>query len=145
MDADGYLQTITYYGTKPVFTTNIASLHGLHERYLNSMLLRYRENIIPDFTEYTIEKWIVPIFYDRFRLFLEQQRREMIQLALRDESFHETKKLLGQMSELSLQSGAVQVPEPERMKFYEAFDRSQDRQVMDESIRHYLAEVLPKP
>eukprot|EP00050_Salpingoeca_kvevrii_P000101 m.141701 g.141701 ORF g.141701 m.141701 type:complete len:252 (+) comp10025_c0_seq1:232-987(+) len=50
--------------------SNIAMIHGLHEKYLNNLLSRFDEGIIPDLFAFFRESWAVAIFHDRFREFI---------------------------------------------------------------------------
>lgn len=45
-------------------------LYGLHQVYLNNMVSRYKEGLIPDFYTYFKGAWAVAVFHDRFQTFL---------------------------------------------------------------------------
>ena len=101
LDRNGFIQTVSYLGRKSLPVSNLLCLFGLHEKYLNRMLSRYQEGIIPDITEYLNENWTLPVYHDRFRLYLEQSRRSFLEAALRDDRFKDTKDLLVRLRDFS--------------------------------------------
>jgi thioredoxin reductase len=66
------VQTITCLNKEVMDTDNIVSLYGLHEKYLNNVVSRYNEKLIPDFYSFFKEPWAAAIFHDRFSIFREE-------------------------------------------------------------------------
>jgi hypothetical protein len=49
VDAHNYIRSLTYLGKRKVPIDNLLCLYGLHEKYLNRLVSRFDEGIIPDF------------------------------------------------------------------------------------------------
>eukprot|EP00051_Salpingoeca_urceolata_P022172 m.355780 g.355780 ORF g.355780 m.355780 type:complete len:99 (+) comp19926_c0_seq17:168-464(+) len=49
---------------------NLGCLYNLHEKYLNNLVARHNEGLIPDFYEFFREAWAMAIFHDRFQEFV---------------------------------------------------------------------------
>jgi hypothetical protein len=71
------VQTITVLSRQEFEATNYLCLYGLHERYLNSLLSRYSEGLVPDLFTFLREPWACALFHDRFPD-LRDEVREML-------------------------------------------------------------------
>jgi len=49
IDTYGFIQSLTYVGKEDLFSENMLCLYGMHEKYLNRLISRFDEGIIPDF------------------------------------------------------------------------------------------------
>ena len=57
--------------------TNYFCLYNIHEKYLNNMVQRYEDNLIPDLYNYFREPWACVIFHDRFVDFMDEIREHL--------------------------------------------------------------------
>ncbi|KAI8808893.1 hypothetical protein BJ742DRAFT_891455, partial [Cladochytrium replicatum] len=145
VDPVGYIQSITYVGTRKVPTENILSLYGLHERYLNQMISRFDEGIIKDFVCFLNEPWALPLYHDRFQLFAQYHRQAMLS-NVGDREVDELRQtimnLLGKhgvkvrFKDLKDQmtNNLAQIPDDERVALYNKFDVSIERRYWDENV-----------
>jgi len=53
-------------------------LYGMHEKYLNRLISRFDEGIIPDFKKFFNEPWAQPLFHDRFRSYMKRLRADLM-------------------------------------------------------------------
>jgi hypothetical protein len=58
-------------------TSNYLCLYNVHERYLNNMVWRYKDGLIPDFYDYFRQAWACAIFHDRFVDFMEEVKEQL--------------------------------------------------------------------
>ncbi|XP_064621787.1 cilia- and flagella-associated protein 61-like isoform X2 [Lineus longissimus] len=72
------IETITCLSKKPLPTSNILCLYGLHERYLNNLMSRFGEGLVNDLYEFFGETWCLAIFHDRFADFREEIRELLL-------------------------------------------------------------------
>jgi len=72
------IETITCYTRQVLDTSNLVSLYGLHERYLNNLLQRYDEGLITDFYSFFREAWCLAVFHDRFKDFRDEIRELLV-------------------------------------------------------------------
>jgi len=98
------VQTITVLSKQPFEVTNYLCLYNMHEKYLNNLLVRYDEQLIPDFFSYFREPWTCAIFHDRFPDFMEEVREHLTApMEGETESFEaRVQKLLNEETEVSL-------------------------------------------
>nr|XP_002126453.1 cilia- and flagella-associated protein 61 [Ciona intestinalis] len=54
--------------------SNLVRLYGVHERYLNNLVARLNEAMIPDLYVFFREPWCMSIFHDRFQDFRHEVR-----------------------------------------------------------------------
>eukprot|EP01028_Stygiella_incarcerata_P011318 TRINITY_DN633_c0_g1_i1.p1 TRINITY_DN633_c0_g1~~TRINITY_DN633_c0_g1_i1.p1 ORF type:complete len:1136 (-),score=318.35 TRINITY_DN633_c0_g1_i1:525-3932(-) len=75
----GQIMEVQFLGRlkPPVF--NYLSLIGLHEKFLNDLIQRFEEKIIPDIVFFLDENWSRAVFHDRFGSFKEKLRQQAIQ------------------------------------------------------------------
>ena len=66
------VETITCFSSYPVPSSNIIRLYGLHERYLNNLLQRVSEDLIPDLYKFFTEPWCLALYHDRFLDFRQE-------------------------------------------------------------------------
>ena len=78
MDTLGFIQSVTYVGKEDLFSENLLSLYGMHEKYLNRLVSRFDEGIIPDFKTFFNEPWAQPLFHDRFRAYMKRLRDDLM-------------------------------------------------------------------
>lgn len=62
---------------------NYLCIYNVHERYLNNMLQRYYDQLIPDFYEFFRESWACAIFHDRFGDFMEEIKEHIETVAVK--------------------------------------------------------------
>ena len=73
-----HVDEIIALSTKPLEeTSNYLCLYDIHEGYLNDMVKRYKERLIPDFYEFFRHPWACAIFHDRFTDFMEEVREQL--------------------------------------------------------------------
>lgn len=63
---------------KPLPSSNLMCLYGVHQRALNNLLARYDEGLIKDFYDYFQEAWATSVFHDRFADFRDEIRELLI-------------------------------------------------------------------
>jgi len=68
------IDEIVCLSNKPMDIDNLQCVYGMHERYLNNMLQRYKEGLIHDFYSYFKETWCLAIYHDRFKDFRAEIR-----------------------------------------------------------------------
>ncbi|EDV28663.1 uncharacterized protein TRIADDRAFT_19305 [Trichoplax adhaerens] len=108
------VETVTCLSKNEIKVNNLLSLYGIHEKFLNNVLSRYKEGLVSDFYQYFNEPWATAIFHDRFHDFreeikeilfnkqVEEESDETFELKIRkllDEDFTFTKKELQQLGE----------------------------------------------
>lgn len=64
-------------------TDNYLCLYNLHERYLNNMLRRYEEGLIPDLYVFFRQPWACAIFHDRFGDFMDEIKDQLGTVAVK--------------------------------------------------------------
>jgi len=155
IDTYGFIQSLTYVGKEDLFSENMLCLYGMHEKYLNRLILRFDEKIIPDFKEFLNEPWAQPLFYDRFRSYMKRLRLDLMNpnpspvpiIPLSTDNDNETnegdkpmemQEILDKLYEYVSKNEIV--PEEERIKLYDAFDKSFDRKKVDYTVYRYLVE-----
>ncbi len=85
-------------------------LYNLHEKYLNRLLVRYHEGLIPDLTTFLSETWALPIYHDHFQDFMRQSRKEMISAAHKSPNkMPDHARLLEHLASFAASSKALQV------------------------------------
>jgi thioredoxin reductase len=164
IDIFGFIQSVTYIGNENLFSENMLCLYGMHEKYLNRLISRFDEGIIPDFKKFFNEPWAQPLFHDRFRSYMKRLRADLMNptpssvplLPLEsssssvdkddkdDKSGEEEEKPMD-MSEIldklyDYASRNEIVPDSERVKLYNSFDRSFDRKKVDNTVYRFLVE-----
>jgi len=60
------IQTITCLSKKKFNVGNFSRLYGLHEQFLNKLLLKYKQGIITDLYTFFSENWCTALYHDRF-------------------------------------------------------------------------------
>lgn len=60
------VQTITCLSKKPFSASNIVKLYGLHEQFLNKLVLKYERKSIKDFYDFFSDNWCNALYHDRF-------------------------------------------------------------------------------
>lgn len=60
------VQSITCFSKKKFNASNIIKLYGLHEQFLNKLLLKYSQNAIKDFYVFFSDNWCHALYHDRF-------------------------------------------------------------------------------
>ncbi|ORX43430.1 hypothetical protein BCR36DRAFT_415613 [Piromyces finnis] len=155
IDPYGFIQALTYVGKEDIFCENMICLYGMHEKYLNRLISRFDEGIIPDFNKFLNEPWAQPLFYDRFRSYMKRLRDDLMNPSPSsvpllpigqndeenenaDEKPMEMKEILDRLYQYVAKNEIV--PEEERVKLYSSFDRSFDRKKIDYTIYRYLVE-----
>ncbi|KAI8813635.1 hypothetical protein BJ742DRAFT_704764 [Cladochytrium replicatum] len=133
VDTFGYIQSITYLGTRRIPTENILSLCGLHERYLNQMVSRFDEGIIKDFVCFLSEPWALPLYNDRFQLFAQYYRQAMLS-KVGDREVEELRQTIINV----LGKYGPKIPDDERIALYNKFDLSIERRYWDENIFFFV-------
>ncbi|KAJ3411300.1 hypothetical protein HDV05_002404 [Chytridiales sp. JEL 0842] len=78
VDTHGYIRSLTYLGYRKIPIDNYLCLYGLHEKYLNRLVSRFDEGIIPDIVSFLDESWAYPIYHDNFTDFTTRSRKEML-------------------------------------------------------------------
>jgi len=156
IDTYGFIQSLTYVGKEDLFSENMLCLYGMHEKYLNRLISRFDEGIIPDFKTFLNEPWAQPLFHDRFRSYMKRLRNELmnpqpssVPLLPLDSSSSEndTENLYGEkpmeMKEILdrlyiyVANNEI-VPEEERVMLYDMFDRSFHRKKIDYTVFRFL-------
>lgn len=84
-------------GKTPIEEANFRNLIGLHEKYMNNLLSRFDEGIIPDLREYFRDTWTMGLFHDRFNEFNSVIRKQLLENG-------EVKELMASIQE-SIESG----------------------------------------
>ncbi|KAL6617297.1 hypothetical protein U3516DRAFT_629731 [Neocallimastix sp. 'constans'] len=161
MDTLGFIQSVTYVGKEDLFSENLLSLYGMHEKYLNRLVSRFDEGIIPDFKTFFNEPWAQPLFHDRFRAYMKRLRDDLMNpttssvpllpLATSSSSNNndnissdegekpmEMTEILDKLYEYVVKKEIV--PESERIKLYDSFDKSSDRKKIDNTVYRFLVE-----
>ncbi|ORY44380.1 hypothetical protein BCR33DRAFT_785068 [Rhizoclosmatium globosum] len=108
VDPHGFIRSLTYLGARPIPVDNYLALYGLNERYLNRLVARFDEGVIPDFVSFLAETWAYPIFHDRFPSFIKECRADMLK--------HEgagIQDLIGQIKEIGSNGKPIEVIERE--------------------------------
>ena len=101
-DKAGFIRAITYFGSYPVPAENLLCLYNLHQNYLNRLIDSYDEGLIEDFATFCEESWALPIFHDRFREFLSNQRRQILANPNKEVS-----KIVSMLKSIGLESDEV--------------------------------------
>jgi len=65
-DDNENLRSITYIGSEPIQTENLAALVGLPSSYMNRILFRYANNQIPDLVTFLQEPWATALYHESF-------------------------------------------------------------------------------
>ncbi|KAK6176372.1 hypothetical protein SNE40_014672 [Patella caerulea] len=71
------IETITCLSKTEIPCSNLLSLFGIHQKYLNNLLSRFKESLITDFYSFFSESWCQAIFHDRF-MDLRDELRELL-------------------------------------------------------------------
>lgn len=66
LDKHNIVQTITCLSKKTFSASNLCKLYGLHEQYLNKLVLKYENKKITDFYTYFSDNWCTALYHDRF-------------------------------------------------------------------------------
>ena len=61
---------VCFVGAPLPDAANLVSLYGLHEKYLNRLLSRYREGLIIDLFTFFRQSWATAFYHDRAATFL---------------------------------------------------------------------------
>ncbi|ORX87573.1 hypothetical protein BCR32DRAFT_289228 [Anaeromyces robustus] len=157
IDTYGFIQSLTYVGKEDLFSENMICLYGMHEKYLNRLISRFDEGIIPDFKKFLNEPWAQPLFHDRFRSYMKRLRTDLMNpspssvplLPLGNDNDEpstsdstekpmEMKDILDKLYNYIAKNEIV--PEEERIKLYDSFDKSIDRKKIDHTVYRYLVE-----
>lgn len=64
-------------------TDNYLCLYNIHEKYLNNLLQRFQNNLIPDFYKLFRQSWACAIFHDRFADFMEEIKEQLAMLPVK--------------------------------------------------------------
>lgn len=66
LDPFSVVQSITCLSKDDVDIRNLVCLVGLHEKFLNNLLARYNEGLIPDLLSFFRGAWAMALYHDRF-------------------------------------------------------------------------------
>ncbi|KAI8823503.1 uncharacterized protein EV422DRAFT_493768 [Fimicolochytrium jonesii] len=141
VDTDGIIRSMTYLGEQRIPIDNYLRLYGLHEKYLNRLVSRFNEGIIPDFVSFLSGTWALPLFYDRFPGFVndlgQEELAEQIDTGLKvrgiiDDEHHFSLFILTTMAQLTAE---------DQRGLYKAFDNAPARRTLDSKVFNYLAET----
>lgn len=72
------VETLTCLSKQAFPCENFICLYGLHERFLNNMVSRFNEKLIPDFYEFFRETWSLALYHDRFSDFRDEVRELLV-------------------------------------------------------------------
>lgn len=72
------VETLTCLSKQAFPCENFICLYGLHERFLNNMVSRFNEKLIPDFYEFFRETWCLALYHDRFSDFRDEVRELLV-------------------------------------------------------------------
>ncbi|KAI9341385.1 hypothetical protein BDR26DRAFT_969821 [Obelidium mucronatum] len=133
VDPHGFIRSLTYLGTRPIPVENYLSLYGLNERYLNRLVARFDEGVIPDFVSFLSETWAYPIFHDRFPSFIKECRTDM----LKHDGFG-IKELVKQIEEIG--SNGKPIEPVEREDLVKQFQASSERKIWDAQLFEFYLE-----
>ncbi len=78
IDPQGYCRSLTYLGKESIPSENLKSVFGLHEKYLNRLVSRFDEGILPDFSTFLQEIWALPLYHDRFSFFMKEINQDLL-------------------------------------------------------------------
>ncbi len=78
------IQTITCLSKKQFNVRNFSKLYGLHEQFLNKLLLKYKQGKIADFYSFFSDNWCTALYHDRF----EDLCKEIRELSTKPVSFN---------------------------------------------------------
>ncbi len=70
-----------------VETENYLCLYNIHEGYLNNMVQRYKDKLIPDFYDFFRQPWACAIFHDRFVDFMEEIKEQLQTVSVKVANF----------------------------------------------------------
>ncbi|KAJ3195362.1 hypothetical protein HK101_000404 [Irineochytrium annulatum] len=151
VDPNGYIRSLTYLGLRPIPYENYCCLYMLHEKYLNRLVARFDEGIIPDFVRYSIclacflfrrtftynkfsflsETWALPIFHDRFIDFVTRTRQDI----LKSQSAP-----IAEITSTLVDTGALNltIDDDEREGMYRKFTKSDVKPAMDDEVFSFL-------
>ncbi|KAJ3008363.1 UNVERIFIED_CONTAM: hypothetical protein HDU68_003139, partial [Siphonaria sp. JEL0065] len=133
VDPHGFIRSLTYLGARPIPVENYLSLYGLNERYLNRLVARFDEGVIPDFVSFLAETWAYPIFHDRFPAFIKECRTDM----LKHDGFG-IKELVKQIEEIG--SNGKPIEAVEREDLVKQFQASSERKIWDAQLFEFYIE-----
>ncbi|XP_074649430.1 cilia- and flagella-associated protein 61-like [Tubulanus polymorphus] len=71
------VETITCL-SKQKISKNLLCLYGIHQRYMNNLLSRFDENLVPDLYSFFSEAWSLALFHDRFPDFRDEVRELLV-------------------------------------------------------------------
>lgn len=70
LDNYDFIAAITCLSDRPVNSSHLEQLIGVHQSYVNSLVLTYNEGRIPDLLDFLEEDWADVLYHDRFRVYL---------------------------------------------------------------------------
>jgi hypothetical protein len=88
----GTVDGILIVSTEPLAVENLIRVYGMHESYLNDLVSRYDEELIPCLLEHMCQPGLQAVTHDRFHGLI-QQIDEMIKLHIDDITPHTTDQL----------------------------------------------------
>ncbi|KAJ3073780.1 hypothetical protein HDU98_000700 [Podochytrium sp. JEL0797] len=133
VDPHGFIRSLTYLGVREIPIDNIMCLYGLNERYLNRLVARFDEGVIPDFVSFLSETWAYPIFHDRFPAFIKECRTDMLR--------HMGEGIQALVAEIKqIGSNGKPIEQLEREELVKIFQASSERQIWDAQLFEFFLE-----
>ncbi|XP_038072321.1 cilia- and flagella-associated protein 61-like [Patiria miniata] len=126
------IQTVTCLAQKSIDASNLLCLYDLHERFLNNLVSRFDEGLIPDLYSFFRETWCLAIFHDRFPDFRQEIRELLVQRPAVDVTALEEKvrQLIDQDLELEKR---------ERKYLEEQFETSGNKRSLETRLLSFLS------
>lgn len=90
----GTIEEITYYGRLSVSYNSLISLVGLHETYLNDLILRTEVSLVEDIPLFLSENWSMAIYHDNFSKLILKLKS----VILEKENLEELQNLINQVN-----------------------------------------------
>ena len=79
IDSVGCVDSISYLGKEPISVESFLSLIGIHEKYMNNLIQRFQEGIVPDLVSYFDASWAMSLFHDRMADFRNDLKETLLQ------------------------------------------------------------------
>jgi len=77
-DINGICKKVVYLGYKDINVAALASLIGLHQKFLNKLPERFDSKLIPDICEFLSENWAMGLFHEWFSEFRHITKNDLL-------------------------------------------------------------------